>query len=228
MLGHLPPSIIPPTTHTAQHAVVRIIRKLLADVTTCISIHLGHSCVNTADCEYFKAEWVPSSEELPQCLPARILEVYQEDAFLLEQTNPDITRSADDVTKSAGDVTNQLVTGYGRESAYCLDYGIEDGSYLRLVALACLDPQLLCRAGSCLNTCCSEHVYCQLPQLLTSDYVARPKRLDCVELVGANVTVLDKVGGDGGVCLKKNICLHADKAALFLNDFFRMLIRKRI
>ena len=134
-----------------------------------------------------QVHWVAGpAASLPKCPASRILEVYPESAFHLDDGGLD------------GDViaTSQLVTRYGREpAAYCLDHGIEDGSYLRLVALACLDPQLLCAAdNSCLNSCCPQDVYCQLPpQLRAAGFLARPKQLDCGSQQGVNVTITEQV-----------------------------------
>ena len=132
-----------------------------------------------------------SPGSLPACPPNQILKVYHENSFHLREAATDLKQ---------GVTTTQLVTSHGTEepaAAYCLDHGIEDGSYLRLVALACLDPRLACRATgtSCLNLCCAEKspLDCQLPQLLRRDFSARPKQLECADIVGANVTVTDKV-----------------------------------
>ena len=136
---------------------------------------------------WLQVHWVAGpAASLPKCPASRILEVYPESAFHLDDGGLD------------GDViaTSQLVTRYGREpAAYCLDHGIEDGSYLRLVALACLDPQLLCAAdNSCLNSCCPQDVYCQLPpQLRAAGFLARPKQLDCGSQQGVNVTISEQV-----------------------------------
>jgi hypothetical protein len=133
-------------------------------------------------------EWVARPSSLPDCSPTHLLQIYHENAFHVEA----LAKPNRDVATSA-----QLITADGTEGVnFCLDHGIEDGSYLRLVGLACLDRQLLCsRPGSsCLNTCCADKsVRCQLPPLLRQDFVARPKQLDCAAEIGANVTVTAKV-----------------------------------
>jgi hypothetical protein len=186
-----------------------------------------------------QVSWVVEPGALPHCLPGRILEVYPDTAF--HMARPSLSSAADD---RGDDVITQpaqlMITAYGqhREPAayFCLDHGIEDGSYLRLVALVCLDPHQLCGHGgassnSCLNSCCPQDVYCQLPQLLRArGHVARPHQQQpaCPDpaavVTSANVTITDQVTK---YKLQPEVCyipvpMYGTYKHKFVNKFFSL------